>query len=131
MITDLVISGPDKLCAPRSYWNLSPKEKDEICNGAGPRNFGWIIPDTIYFLSITVAANIHDYMYHIGEDIKDKELADRVFINNMIRLIQNHTDYDWLKKMRFRRAKIYYHAVSDFGGPAYWYGKDKVVYAYN
>lgn len=119
------------LYAPKDYWNLAPKEKAKICNGAGPKGKGWAVPDTIWFLNITEPANIHDYMYHVGKTIKDKDEADRVFLNNMIRIILAQPKWKglrWVEKsikwLRLGRAQKYFSAVCLYGGPAFWAGKN-------
>lgn len=61
-------------------------------------------------------------MYHFGKDISNKEKADRVFLNNMLRIIEEGS-VNWLKPLRRMRAMKYYSAVKDFGGPAFWSGK--------
>lgn len=112
-----------QLYAPELYWSLAPETKKEICNGCGSAHAKFdFVPMYIYFLCITDACNIHDYMYHVGETLADKEEADRVFLNNMLRLIEAGTG--WLKIFRRRRALKYYEAVTAFGGPAFWSGKN-------
>ena len=115
----------DLLYAPAEYWELSPESKKEICNGVGPKGFGWIIPETVWGLSMTEAADIHDYMYHIGEILKDKEEADNIFLSNMIIIIEKETWFDWVKKIRLNRANLMYKAVDKFGKTAFWAGKTK------
>lgn len=112
--------------APPAYKKLTPKQVAAITNGCGPG--GWqidLVPDTLWGLDITAACNIHDYMYHVGEDIADKKEADRVFLNNMLRLIDAQTKCRWLKRLRRSRAETYYFAVDIFGGPAFWAGKNE------
>lgn len=113
-----------RLFAPSHYWRLQPWEKREICNGCGTKGLGGIlVPDTLYGVSIEEACNIHDYMYHVGRTIEDKKLADRVFLNNMLRLIECRKYpwwLRWLRWLRCQRAMKYYQAVRDFGGPAFW-----------
>ena len=118
------------LYAPETYKKLTQTEAAAITNGCGTG--GWkidLVPDTLLGLDITEACNIHDYMYHIGETIEDKNEADRVFMNNMLRLIDAETKHGWLRRFRRRRAIIYYFAVKNFGGPAFWAGKqDETLY---
>lgn len=121
----------DLLWAPPAYWELDPIEKEDICNGVGPRGFGFLIPDTIWGLSVTEAADIHDYMYEIGEYDMDKIDADDVFLNNMVRIIEKQTKWNWLKKLRCRRARVMYHAVTHFGGPAFWANKTDAGSTFN
>lgn len=113
------------LFAPQSYINASPEVLKAVLNGCGTAGWkGWIVPDTLYFLSITPACNIHDWMYTAGSTKEDKEEADRVFLNNMIRLIEEAGGPWLLKKLRRNRAYVYYESVSHFGGPAFWDGKN-------
>lgn len=115
-----------QLFAPESFWRLPPEEKERICNGCGTKGLcGFIVPDTVYGLCITPACQIHDYQYHVGETIADKDSADRAFYNNMLRIIDASTRPRFLKKLRRRRAKTYYLAVAELGGPAFWAGKNK------
>ena len=114
-----------KLYAPPLYWSLSPEGKADICNGCGTKNLGWLIPDSMWFLDISEACNIHDFMYAVGVDEEDREEADRVFLNNLIRIIEAKTRWEWLRMLRRRRALKYYEAVRCFGGPAFWAGKNE------
>jgi hypothetical protein len=63
-------------------------------------------------------------MYEVGKTIADKKRADRVFRNNMVRMINSETKYEFLKRLRLRRANTYYKAVEKYGGPAFWDGKE-------
>jgi hypothetical protein len=114
-----------KLYAPPLYWSLSPEGKADICNGCGAKGFGWTVPETIWGLKITEACNIHDFMYLVGVDEEDRQEADRVFFNNLIRIIEAKTKLWPLKMLRHRRALKYYEAVRCFGGPAFWAGKNE------
>lgn len=112
-----------KIFAPESYWNLSPEIKSKITNGCGTG--GWksrLIPDTMWFLNIRAACDIHDYMYLVGETENDRRDADMVFLNNLIRLINSGSKL--MAPLRRRRALKYYEAVHRFGGPAFWNGKN-------
>lgn len=117
----------NELYAPESYWTASGIVKEAITNGCGPG--GWkydLVPDTIYGLSIHAACDIHDFMYAMGETIAEKDEADRVFLNNCIRLIYAAEGF-WAKSLRYlrlMRAKIYFEFVHLFGGPSFWAGKN-------
>ena len=65
-----------KIYAPITYWELSPEEKKEICNGCGAKD-GLKVPDTFWGLNMEEACNIHDYMYSTGKTHYDKLFADR------------------------------------------------------
>jgi len=113
-----------QLYAPVGYGKMSKAQKEKLCNGCGTKGLGgWLVPDTLYGLNITEACNIHDWMYFKGKDIYDKEEADRVFLNNMLRIISRGSS--WLKWLRRRRAYKYYDAVVMAGGPAFWDNKNK------
>lgn len=119
--------GLNELYAPEQYWRLGREAIKEITNGCGPG--GWLralVPDTIWGLDISEACDIHDYMYAVGLTNEDKEVADRVFLNNIVRLINAKTRYWVLKRLRYRRASTYYLAVKNFGGPFFWSGKNPV-----
>ena len=114
-----------KLYAPEQFWLLTDEAREEISNGCGPKSYmGWIVPDTVWGLSVSPCCDIHDYMYHIGENEDDRNVADRVFLNNMIRIVTHHTTNKVLLKLRLRRVRTYYYMVSKFGGPAFWNPKN-------
>jgi hypothetical protein len=113
------------LYAPEEYWTLDQTLKEALTNGCGPKGFfSWLIPDTVYFLSIKAACEIHDYMYAVGVTEEDRNVADRVFLNNMVRIIDANTGNSILRRLRYSRANKYYIAVRNFGGPFYWEGKN-------
>lgn len=114
-----------QLFAPAPYWQLTDAQRADICNGCGTKGLvGALVPDTIYGLCVTPACNIHDFMYALGSSVEDKAAADRVFFNNLLRLIDAGTRFGWLKKLRALRAHTYYEAVHLFGGPAFWAEKN-------
>ncbi len=113
------------LWCPESYKNASKGEIEEICNGCGSKGIGgWLVPDTLYGLSITAVCNVHDWMYHHGKTLEDKEKADRVMFNNGVRFIEAKSVW-FLKGLRISRLKKYCLVVEKWGGPAYWKGKNK------
>lgn len=114
------------LFAPEEFWKLTPAALASIVNGCGPA--GWkvkLIPNHLLGLSIKKACDIHDFMYYMGKTQADKDEADRVFKNNMLRIIEADS-CRLLKPIRRRLAKGYYEAVHDFGGPAFWVGKNPI-----
>ncbi len=114
-----------KLYAPNEYWASTHEELEKIVNGCGTSGWkGLLVPDTLWGLSVSGSCNIHDWMYHHGKDSDDKLDADRAFLNNMVRTINYHTSNWVLRKLRLRRARIYYEAVKTFGGPAFWDNKN-------
>lgn len=94
------------------------------CNGCGT---GWnakLVPNTIYFLNIKNACCIHDYMYEVGKTQEDKEEADRVFLNNMLRIIEAKKTWYYPHHLARTRALTYYATVVNFGSTAFWEGKN-------
>jgi len=113
------------LYAPADYLNASEAVRHQIVNGCGPG--GWkidLVPDTIWGLSIHAACDIHDWQYTLGTTINDKLEADRILLNNIIRLIDAAGGCWLLRKLRRLAALRYYNAVVIFGGPAFWSGKN-------
>lgn len=114
------------LYAPPSYIAASAEIRACVCNGCGTRGWkGKLVPETIYGLKISAACDIHDWMYVVGSTLADKEEADRVFINNILRIIEAEGGLNLVQWLRRRRAYIYYEAVSHFGGPAFWADKNE------
>ncbi len=112
------------LFAPAEYFQLSPAAHKAICNGCGTSGWkGRLVPGHLLWLSIKEACDIHDYMYHVGNSIADKEEADRVFLNNMLRIVEAESVW-LLRRWRRHMAIDYYGAVRDFGGPAFWTDKN-------
>lgn len=121
------------LYAPSAYWDI-PKEVREsrkTACGAGDGVGDAVVPDRIWGLNVTEACRIHDFMYSEGKTLEDKERADRVLLNNLLRLIDAAEESSkfrpWamvVAAVRRYRAMTYYNAVRDFGGPAFWNGKN-------
>ena len=114
----------NRLEAPEAYWKLSKVEKKRICNGCGPSGWlGTFVPDTVIFLSISAACDIHDYMYEVGKTIEDKDRADKMFLENMKAIIEKETYFSWLKSLRIKRANYNYNVVCEHGESYFWANK--------
>lgn len=113
-----------QLFAPVGYINLTPDRKKFICNGCGAKS-GIKVPSTFWGLDISEACQIHDYMYYVGKTYADKLEADRVFKNNLTRIINARTGSWLFRKLRHRRKKTYVYFVSEWGDTAYWEDKNK------
>lgn len=112
------------LWAPTSFLTTDLDTLLDVCNGCGAANAKFdFVPDRIYGTYIGYACVIHDWMYDVGRTIEDKEEADRVFLNNLLRLISREEKWYKPNFLMRRRAYKYYWAVKCFGGPAYWQGK--------
>lgn len=121
------------LKAPDSYTYATEDTRARVCNGAGPEGLGWLVPDTLYGLKITDAADVHDWMYSLGLSLQDKHDADFLFLVNMIRIINKETTKTTgigciLRWLRALRAVTYFEAVQSFGHHAFFQGgKDEDV----
>lgn len=119
-----------KLFAPREYWRLKKEEPETLAmlvGGCGPGGFGdYLVPDTLWGLKVTRACAIHDFYYSelMPGTIECKEEADRVFLNNMNRMITARTNGRLLKMLRRRRAKTFYNFVNWFGAESFWSNKE-------
>jgi len=105
---------------------LTEEDIERYGNGCGTEGWkGSLVPNHLWFLSIKRACNIHDAGYELAEpNIKAKETEDRIFRNNMLRIINAKTKWKWLKRRRYRAARVYYRFVVELGGPAFWEGKN-------
>ena len=113
-----------ELYAPASFKAATAHGLINTCNGCGAADSWFRPPEKIYGTPIVYACIIHDWMYGNGCSVEDKDEADRVFLNNMNRLITRDAK-KWYKPtfLQRRRAKKYYLAVKYFGNEAFWAGK--------
>ena len=111
-----------KLKAPQSFWEASEEDVDKVTGGCGPGGVGdYLVPDTVWGLSIFLACRVHDWMYGechkiagLSEGIIYKRLADDWFLENMYGIIEV-AGCRLLRRLRRRRAKTYYWNVVQFG----------------
>ena len=113
-----------KLFADPECWEFKKKYPDEFSSyGCGPGGLGdFVVPDTVYFLSVRDACRIHDWGYRHAPEASDEDRKrhDRILSNNMLRIVNAKTKSKILRKLLYRRCKTYYQMVRAFGGPAYW-----------
>jgi len=115
------------LYQPIGYRFLSPDAKKAYCNGCGGARTAGIVPDSILGCDIKEACNIHDFMYEFAKPyVESKEEADRVFLNNMTRLVlnKNRGFFKFLTRPRLKLVKVYYDAVKNYGGASFWEDKN-------
>jgi len=95
----------------------------------GPHDSGPydIVPDKLWGLSIKRACCVHDWMYVNGQTQRDKEFADRMFLENMLVLIEESKPNRFMRWIRRKSAWTYYEAVHRFGGLVFW-NKQKTEY---
>lgn len=123
------------LYMPEGYKNMSEGSTRNICSVCGSGGTD-CMPEYIWGLQVSEACKIRAYMYHFAEStVEAKEKADRVFLNNMIRIIDRNTSrflincgliriknpLFWLRR---RAAYAYYERMRKFGGPIFWIGKN-------
>lgn len=108
-----------------SFRDATDAERAKICNGAGAAN-GLKFPNTFYGLDVKIAFDVHDWDYHHGKTLDDKDRADKYMLLNLMEIIESQKGFGnaLLKPLRRRRALKYYEAVVTFGGDAFWHGKD-------
>ena len=85
-----------------------------ICNGCGPSGYGWLVPDSILGVVVTICGHIHNWSYQFGIDREDKMVADETFGDNLDRLIRADYAHDLhMEELRYALA------IRDAG----WLGK--------
>ena len=113
--------------APVTFWLATGEKRAKNCNGCGTEGWkGALVPDTMWFLRISEACDVHDWMYGEGTSDADKELADMIFLTNLISIINRagkRGPYCWIHwlmiPLREQRAFKYYQAVAhSFSGEA-------------
>lgn len=123
-ILGINLTRKDGLLLPVSFFefknNSSKQEFDLVCNGAGPKGFGLLVPDSMYFLDMKPVFDGHDYCYDTFKTKEGKELADMLMKVNMMSFIDDNSTSCFgfgrsIKFLRKRRALKYYYAV-DLGG---------------
>lgn len=108
---------------PCRYHDAPDSLMAKFTGGCGPGGKGdALVPDTNWGLSIKPSCSIHDWMYKWGQTQGDKELADIIFLENMLRQVESASM--WFKIPRRYRAVTYYGFVKDFGKKAFWKGKE-------
>jgi hypothetical protein len=128
-IFDDVVRINGKLAPYECYWDLPNEEVDKLSNGCGPGDWKIdLVPDSLLGCDFTESCNIHDVMYHFGKDNVDKQLADRVFLYNILYDVDCHCSnsgiLNRIERVALRESAFsYYRAVSDLGNNSFW--KDK------
>lgn len=108
------------LRAPAGYLALKPDQIGRVCNGCGPQKgflskfVSFLIPNSLFGLSIKTCCNIHDFCYIIG---LDKCESDLLFYRNMVAEIEHRGGL--LRKPRLWLAGQYYLATRRYGNAYY------------
>lgn len=77
------------------------------------------IPDAILGLSIKEACCIHDWMYGIVSTEAYRKFADRIFLDNVLAIIDRDTNWSLLRWLRKLVAYGYYQGLKVVGWPIY------------
>jgi len=92
-------------------------------NGIGDR----LVPETIFWLRVTLACYIHDYMWELSDATwKDFHHSNAVFLSNLITIILKMSapnKVNVLKILRMYRAVTFFNAVDTIGAGIFWESK--------
>lgn len=96
--------------------SVTEEAYSEICNSAGAKGYGFLVPDSMYGLNMTIVFDHHDFCYDKFSGERGKELSDLLMKVNMLLYIDENTTNVWgigstLRFLRKRRALKYYYAV--------------------
>ena len=109
--------------AAKNLLRSDPKKFASYCNGVGSRIGFWnnlayhFIPNTIWFMDITPASDIHDVEFTIPAEFAFLELAAQAFEAANLRIYKNIQTLikrrgGILYRLRMNRAELYYYALS-------------------
>jgi len=110
--------------APLSFWNADEPQIKETCNGCGAKG-GIKVPDTMWFLSITLACQVHDWMFKEGKTLGDFFFANAIFLFNLTAIIINGSNFLTILPRIQRATKYFLATMSDAGRKAYWVEKEE------
>ena len=113
-----------KLYAHPECWEFKKEHPDEFQSfGCGPGGAGdKFVPDTMYGLNVSNACRIHDWYYRFYPENTEeaRKMADRILLNNLLRIVEANTKSKILLCLRRRRCKTYYRMVRTFGASSYF-----------
>lgn len=110
-----------ELITPPNYYDYDKVERDSW--GCGPGGLGdYLVPDTVYGLSVKPACQRHDchYRFDEGKNEATRKIADDEFLKNMQIIVDATTNTWLLRRLRFTRCRTMYYAVRWFGKNAYY-----------
>jgi hypothetical protein len=114
------------IVAPKDFFEAEREVRMSICNGVGPKAWWrFLVPQKLLGFDYSPAADVHDWMYHYGKTLEDKDKADRVFFNNMSRGIELNSSSAARIVPKMLLALLYTWLVSRLGYAAFWAGKNK------
>ena len=92
-----------------------PEVTKKVVNGAGPAGKGHWVRDTLFYkLSVTDAANVHDFLYseYCPKSVTRKD-ADDMFLELMMKELKKHSKISQMLNKPLIYS--YYYAVRSFG----------------
>ena len=102
------------LKVPAEFWLLDESELAAYGCGPGKGLGDWLVPDTMYLMSVKVCCIVHDLDWEKATSESDLERANERFLINLLRLIDCKSS--WILKLPSRRRALkYYEAVQDIG----------------
>ncbi len=118
-----------KLYAEPKCFEYRDKFPEEwLTLGCGPGDVGdYLVPDRILGLSVVEACRVHDWYYRFweGETEVHRAIADRIFLNNMLRIIFDNSGNFTVRRARAWIADhVYYESVRRRGAPAFFEGRN-------
>ena len=117
----------DGLRAPVTFWLATGEKRARNCNGCGTAGWkGRLVPDTMWGLRASAVCDIHDWMYAEGTVAADKEIADIMFLTNLISIINRaakkgpyrHVHWAMIPLREWRAFKYYQGVAHSFSGEA-------------
>lgn len=109
------------LKAPESFWKASHDERNMFTGGCGPGGKGdYVVPDTIWFLNIKLACQIHDWTYFVWNTDAGFALSNHLFQFNINQIIKEAGGPKNLQKLRRARGRKYVWAVTKFGESSFF-----------
>ncbi len=101
---------------------------DTYC-GAGDGVGDWLVPEKMFWLRVSAACFIHDYMWANSDGSwEDFHYSNSVFIHNLISIISYQSRFTLVKHARMYRAVTYFNAVDSIGASIYMnMHKDKIL----
>ena len=113
-----------KLIAEDDCWNFQLNYPEEFSSyGCGPGGFGdFLVPDTMWGLSVRPACRIHDwdYRHSRGWGEEHRLECDERLKKNCLTIVDALSKNKCIKWLRHIRVGTYYRMVRLFGGKAYW-----------
>lgn len=105
---------------PVKYEDLTPGQKEEICNGCGGKG-GWIKPPHRIFFK--ASCNHHDYGYWKGGSELDRLEADKMLYKSMVKDCKTLPWYQWVRYRPWCWA--YYKGVRIAGWKFFYFSEKK------